>query len=275
MAKKRVGANRKRSVVKRKKKIVRSFFIIMLVVVAAGAVVTGGMKGFGFLKTYVDESAILDVKDVVIDGALRSTIDSIRVKQVVAPGMKLYRVIKKKVTDAFLNDKWIDKIEVKKRLDGVVFIKIKERKPIAVVNIGEIQYVDRDGVLLPFTSVALLEVPLFIGLKDSVDVEGKRLLKREDLIRIVTFLEETKKITALNTIVSQVDFSRSNRIRLSCRSSKVLLDIDPQHITESLIRLTYVEPVLKNQSGKPALINMMYQDLAFIIQEGGSPKGSY
>jgi cell division septal protein FtsQ len=274
MNRKRIGANQKRTVVARKKKIVkkvkhsaRGFFITVLAFFTAAALIVGGIKGYSLLKSYVDKSDVLDVTHVAVEGVLHSKIDSVKVKKAIAPGMKLYSVAEKKVSDAFSHDVWVDKVELKKKLDGKVYITIRERKPIAVVSIGDIQSVDRDGVLLPLTSELILEMPLFVGLKDSTCTDGRRMLKRKDLSRLVSFLDQTKKIDALNAIVSQVDFSRRDRIRLSCRSFKVILEIDSSNVAESLTRLTYIEPVLKAQSGKPALINMMYQDLAFVIQE--------
>ncbi|MBN1602255.1 MAG: FtsQ-type POTRA domain-containing protein [Chitinispirillaceae bacterium] len=274
MAKKRVGANRRRNSVSRKKKIgsdikkgSRSFFIMILVIIAGGALVYGGKKGYVHLKKYIDNTDAFSVNSIVIEGAMLSAKDSIQAWCGLNTGMKLYEVAEKKINEAVKRDVWIDNIELKKRINGLVYLKINERKPIAVVNIGEILLVDKNGVLLPFKSHMALDMPVVTGLKDSVGEHKKKILRKAHLARLLTFISQTSKLEDFNSVVSQVDFSRKDRIRLACRSSRIVMETVLEHTRSAFEKLRYLENSLSGEDGKPAHVNMMYEDIAFVIQE--------
>lgn len=271
---KRVGANRKRTAVSRKKKIGsgikkggKNFFLLMVVLTGSIVALIGGKVGYTHLKKYVDNSPLLSVKSIVVDGAMLSLKDSVIARCGLASGMKLYEVAEKKINQAVCSDVWIDNIKIKKHLNGLVYLKIQERKPIAVVNVGNIMLVDKNGVLLPFRSQMTLDMPVISGLKDSLGENKIRILKRSDLNKLQLFITQMQKIDEFNKIVSQVDFSRNDRIRIACRSSKIVVETIIEHAGSTFEKLRYIENSLTGDNGKPAHINMMYEDIAFVIQD--------
>jgi cell division septal protein FtsQ len=271
---KRIGANRKRSAVSRKKKIgtdikksSKTFLIVILVIVGLGMLLYGGKEGYCKLKKYIDNSGILSVNSIVIEGAMLSAKDSIQIRCGLSSGMKLYDIAEKKINEAIKKDVWIDKIEVKKHLNGFVHLKIYERKPIAVVNVGEIMLVDRNGVLLSFKAHMTLDMLVISGLKDSLDGNGRRILKNRDQKRLLAFVDQIATLEDFNNVVSQVDFSKKDRIRMACRSSRIVIETVLESSGRAFEKLRYLESSLSEGKGKPAHINMMYEDIAFVIQE--------
>ncbi len=271
---KRVGANRKRTAVSRKKKIgsgikmgIRKFFIGSVVLAGVIATLIGGKVGYVHLKKYIDNSTMLSVKSIVVEGAMLSAKDSLIARCGLASGMKLYEIAEKKINEAVSCDVWIDNIKIKKYLNGFVYLKIHERKPVAVVNVGEIMLVDKNGVLLPFRSQMTLDMPIISGLKDSTGENKIRILKRSDLDKLQQFIAQIQKIDEFNSVVSQVDFSRNDRVRLACRSSKIVVETIIEHAGSTFEKLRYIENSLTGDNGKPAHINMMYDDIAFVIQD--------
>jgi hypothetical protein len=260
--------------VSRKKKIgsgikigIRKFFFGSMVLIGVVAAVIGGKVGYEHLKKYIDNSTMLSVKSIVVEGAMLSAKDSLIARCGLASGMKLYAVAEKKINKAISSDVWIDNIKIKKHLNGFVYLKIHERKPVAVVNVGEIMLVDKNGVLLPFRSQMTLDMPIISGLKDSLGENKIRILKRNDLNKLQLFIFHTQKIEEFNTIVSQVDFSRNDRVRIACKSSKIIVETKIEHAGSTFEKLRYIENSLTGDNGKPAHINMMYDDIAFVIQD--------
>jgi cell division septal protein FtsQ len=271
---KRIGANRKRSVVSRKKKIKtgiknssKPFFVLILVIIGLGVVIYGSKEGYCQVKKYIDNSKILSVNSIIIEGAMLSAKDSIQSRCGLSSGMKLYDIAEKKINDAIKRDVWIDKIEVKKHLNGFVHLKIYERKPIAVVNVGEIMLVDKNGVLLTFKPHMTLDMPVISGVRDSLDGHGRRILKNRDQKRLLAFVEQIDALEDFNNVVSQVDFSKKDRIRMACRSSRIVIETVLERSGSAFEKLRYLESSLSEEKGKPAHINMMYEDIAFVIQE--------
>jgi cell division septal protein FtsQ len=271
---KRVGANRKRFAVSRKKKIgsgLKKGFskFILASVVLTGVVVAfiGGKVGYTHIKKYFDNSTMLSVKSIVVEGAMLSVKDSVIARCGLTSGMKLYKIAEKKINQAACSDVWIDNIKIKKHLNGFVYLSIHERKPIAVVNVGNIMLVDKNGVLLPFRSRMTLDMPIISGLKDSLGENKIRILKRNDLFKLQSFVAQMQKNDEFNTIVSQVDFSRNDRVRIACKSSKIVIETVLEHVGNTFDKLRYIENSLTGDNGKPAHINMMYDDIAFVIQD--------
>lgn len=271
---KRVGANRKRYTVSRKKKIgsgikigVKKSFVGSLVLAGIVAVIIGGKIGYTHFKKTIDNSKMLSVKSIIVEGAMLSVKDSVIARCGLASGMKLYEIVEKKINQAACSDVWIDNIKIKKSLNGLVYLKIHERKPIAIVNVGNIMLVDKNGVLLPFKSQMNFDMPIISGLKDSLGENKVRMLKRNDLNKLELFLAQMQKIDEFNTTVSQVDFSRSDRVRIACRSSMIVVETVLDHAGSTFEKLRYLENSFAGDNGKPAHINMMYDDIAFVIQD--------
>jgi hypothetical protein len=240
---------------------------MIVVIMIGGALVYGGKKGYVHLKKYLDNSDLLSVNSIVIEGAMLSAKDSIQAWCGLNTGMKLYEIAEKKINDTAKRDVWIDKVELKKRFDGLVHLKIHERKPVAVVNVGEIMLVDKNGVLLPFKSHMAIDMPVITGLKDSVGEHKQRILRKAHLVRLIAFISQTQEYEDFNSVVSQVDFSRKDRIRLACRSSRIVMETVLEHTGNAFKKLKYLESSLSGDDGKPARVNMMYEDIAFVIQE--------
>jgi cell division septal protein FtsQ len=271
---KRVGANRRRSAVSRKKKIgsgikkgVRKSFVGSLVLAGIVVMFIGGKVGYSQLKKTIDNSRMLSVKSIIVEGAMLSVKDSVIARCGLASGMKLYEIAEKKINQAACSDVWIDNIKIKKSFNGFVYLKIHERKPIAIVNVGNIMLVDKNGVLLPFKSQMTFDMPIISGLKDSLGENKIRILKRNDLAKLQSFLAQMQRIDEFNTTVSQVDFSRGDRVRIACKSSKIVVETVLDHAGSTFEKLRYLENSLAGDNGKPAHINMMYDDIAFVIQD--------
>lgn len=271
---KRVGANRKRTAVSRKKKIgsgikkgIRNFFLTSVVITVVIATIIGVKVGYAHVIKYMDNSSMLSVKSIVVEGAMLSAKDSVLSRCGLTSGMKMYKIAEKKINLAVSSDVWIDNIKIKKHLNGFVYLKINERKPIAVVNVGDIMLVDKNGILLPFRSQMTLDMPIISGLKDSLGENKIRMLKKNDLVKLQSFMAQMQKIDDFNTIVSQVDFSRKDRLRIACRSSQIVVETIMEQAASTFEKLRYLENSLTGDNGKPAHINMMYDDIAFVIQD--------
>ncbi len=251
----------------------------MLICGAVGGVVFAGLLGYSELKIRLGNSSLLNVKRITTEGNTRISSENIIAGCGLKPGMKLYSVKKGAVKAAVSADPWVKSVKVKRKLSGDVIIKIVERKPFALVNNGLIMQADPDGVLLPLTEGAVSALPLFSGLRDTLDGSERRVIAGEDMKRVRSFLElADRSESRLLPRLSQIDFSEQHRIRMVIKGFPTVIDIGVENIIERLNQMVELEEILTAENSYPARINLCYQNLAFVTQgvetKGGKAAGT-
>jgi cell division septal protein FtsQ len=169
------------------------------------------------------------------------------------------------VQAALLTNPWIESVKVAKKTGGKVVVFITERKPIAMVNLKSVYYIDRYGVVFPMAEKVISEMPVICGLKDTVDVHGIRRICGADMVRVKTFLHKAAAIrNDFLQSMTQIDFADKNKIRLSFQAFSTLVEIDHANIDVGLRRLVRLEGLLQNSPVMPEKINLCYHNIAFV-----------
>ncbi|NLG16752.1 MAG: FtsQ-type POTRA domain-containing protein [Fibrobacter sp.] len=271
---KRKGANNRKKASSRKASLRKGFrkslpkaLLTMLVCGAVGGLFFAGLLGYSELKIRLENSSLLNVKRIAVEGNTRISSENVIARCGLKPGMKLYSVKKGAVQAAVSADPWVKSVKVIRKLRGDVIIKIAERKPFALVNNGLIMQADPDGVLLPITKGAASTFPLFSGLRDTLDGSGQRVIVAEDMKRVKSFLElADRSESRLLSRLSQIDFSEQYRIRMVIKGFPTVIDIGVENIIERLNQMAELEGILSAENPFPARINLCYQNLAFVTQ---------
>ena len=131
--------------------------------------VVGGMGATSLLFILVHDaltqSAYFETRTIAVEGNWRLSSDAI----LKAAGLKLHDNILslnlKAVRYRLLSNPWISSAEVERRLPDTIRVRIRERVPIAILDLGRHFYLDQDGEI--FKSVEpsdQVKVPLVTGL---------------------------------------------------------------------------------------------------------------
>ena len=271
---KRVGANnRKKTAARRGKrvKVARKFLVrsllILLVGAIAVAIAVGGIAGYSSLAGKLEKSDLFGVKKIRVVGNLHMPSEKLVARCGIEKGTKLYRIKAAAVKAAIGADPWIKTVDLKRELNGTVVIKIAERVPVALVNIGGVFQIDREGVLLPLIRDTSSQLPLISGLRDTLDVEGRRVISPDQMDCLNDFVDRARKAdgTLINRI-SQIELSGGRRIRFVMQSSPLVIEIGSDEIERKLQYLKQLEGVLQCQSPVPLRIDLRYQNLAYVMQ---------
>lgn len=271
---KRIGANsRKKKATRRCKrkhtirKLLVKIIVFVLLVGLGYAMIYFGHNSIIGLKKNFEDSALLSVKKIMVRGAKNVPEDKALVMSGLKPGMKIFRINGKKVDTLLSRNPWVESVKLVRNLSGLISLEISERKPIALVNLGNIYQIDMHGMVLPLTSGMNLSLPLVNGLKDTVDYLGRQVIKADHLKRLKTFYLQVRDVDDdMMSRISQVDLSVADKVRITFQSSPTLFELDNESLALRLNHLKRLQEVIVDMAQLPARINLCYQNLAFVTQ---------
>jgi membrane-associated protease RseP (regulator of RpoE activity) len=271
---KRVGANsrKKRATLRRKRKntirklMVKALVFAMIVGLGYAGIYFGHERIISLKKKFED-SALLSVKDIVVRGTKNVPEDKVLALSGLKAGMKIFRIDGKKIDTLVSRNPWVERVKLVRNLSGIVSLEISERKPIALVNLGNIYQIDIHGMVLPLTSGINSSLPLVSGLKDTVDYLGRQVIKAAHLKRLISFYQQVREADGnMMSRISQVDLSDADKVRITFQSSPTLYELETESLALRLNHLKRLQEVIVDMAQLPARINLCYQNLAFITQ---------
>jgi cell division protein FtsQ len=269
---KRVGANNRKKITERKVKLrsgvktasaggVKVTIVIAAISLAAFACV----KGYSKAKAALDRSSYFTVSGVQVQGASIIPAAEIIKRCGIKEKMKTYKIKTDSVTAAMMTDSRIESVKLIRKIGGGIVLKIIERKPVALVNLGVIFQVDRNGMLFPLASGILSDLPIVSGVKDTIDSSGRRKLTCESMNRIKNFFDTGRASGgSIMNRISQINFLNSEKILVALQSHSTLIEMSDSQLAEKFQKLINIEYLLQNDQNAPARINLCYSNLAFV-----------
>ena len=110
----------------------------------------------------------------------------------VRPGDEMLSLRLRRIGEQLAKNPWVEKIQVRRYFPHVLAIEVTEREPVAVVNMGYLYYLDKNGdVFKPLNEGDSLDFPVVTGISEddmSKDPAGSRetLKRARDLIALLT-----------------------------------------------------------------------------------------
>jgi cell division protein FtsQ len=136
---------------------------------------------------------------------------------------------------------WIDHIRVRKVFPNKILIQVEERKPIAILRLEELYYVDTQGVIFsPVGERDEYNYPFLTGLTRQIlekdPVEAKRLImKALELLRIA----DQEKVSPLEEI-SEIHMEKIFGIQCFTKTEGVEVRMGWEQFGEKLKRLSFI-----------------------------------
>ncbi|MBN1576729.1 MAG: FtsQ-type POTRA domain-containing protein [Chitinispirillaceae bacterium] len=276
---KRRGVNSRKKYVQRKRKFV-SRLRRLIPAAGAGAVVLamvagaiyGGAVGYEKIIGALDRSRFFTVGKISVRGNRRIAATDLLKRCGITPSLKIYRVKEASVAASLLTDPWIEKARCVRRWWGTVVLEIRERIPIALVNIGEVRLIDRFGVLLPVEPGKNYDLPLISALRTSVDGQGNHRPDSASIARAGRFIAHACAVDgAFFHTITQLDIRDTGCIRCMAADQPVVIDIGYDTDTKQLKNVRYLLEMLADSPPAATRIDLRYQNLAYVCRE---PSGS-
>jgi len=181
------------------------------------------------------------VREVEVEGGRKIPKETLLSLTVVEGMPNLFSVKLKDVAKQLESHPWIERVQVKKVFPNKILIQIEEKKPMAIIQLGELYYIDTKGeIFSPVGERDEYNYPYLTGLTRQVlekdPVEAKRLINKAlELLRIV----HQEKISPLEEI-SEIHMEKAFGIHCFTKAEGVEVKLGWEEFGEKLKRLSLI-----------------------------------
>jgi len=185
--------------------------------------------------------ACFRVREVEVEGGRKIAKETLLSLTVMEGMPNLFSVNLKEVVKRLESHPWIEQVRVRKVFPNKIFIQVEERKPMAIIQLEELYYIDTRGeVFSPLGEKDEYNYPYLTGLTrqvlDKEPVEAKRLItKALELLRVV----DQEKVPPLEEI-SEIHMERSSGIHCFTKREGVEVKMGWEDFGEKKKRLCLI-----------------------------------
>jgi cell division septal protein FtsQ len=196
------------------------------------------------------------VREVEIEGVRKISKETLLSLISIERMPNLFTVRLKEVASQVESHPWIDHVKVRKVFPNKILIQVEERKPIAILQLEELYYIDTEGVI--FSRVGDRDeynYPILTGLtREALEKESdetKELItKAVELIRIA----DREKISPLEEI-SEVHMEKTFGVHCFTQIGGLEVIMGWDHFGEKLRRLSLIWSDLQKRGWSAASID--------------------
>jgi cell division protein FtsQ len=181
------------------------------------------------------------VREVEVVGGRKISKEALRSLTVVEGMPNLFSVKLKEVVKRLESHPWIEQVRVRKVFPNKILVQIEERKPMAIIQLEELYYIDTGGeIFSPVGERDEYNYPYLTGLTRRVlekdPVEAKRLItKALELLRIVS----QEKLPPLEEL-SEIHVEKAFGIHCFTKTEGVQVKMGWEDFGEKLKRLSLI-----------------------------------
>ena len=175
-----------------------------------------------------------------------------------------------KISKLLEKDYFIEAVRASKHFPNKLEIEIIERKPIAVINIDEPLFIDRNGVILPKNEIANKKlIPFLSGFNQNKNLYklGKKTTSKK-MQEAIALLKELKiKYPRLYSNVSELTLNNNNEYVMILLDYPTKVNLGSKKIKNKLEIIQNFESILKEENLSTfASIDLRYKN-QIITQE--------
>jgi cell division protein FtsQ len=216
---------------------------------------------------------IKDINNIEIEGAKRLSRSLVLEQSKVGSGVSLLAIRPGQVERALMTHPWIAKAEVSRKWPHSLHLRIQERDPVALVQLGiELLYMDRQGMIFkPLSPGDPHNFPVITGLTPE-----QFRHPAGDLPQVVTQAFQLMDVLKTNQPplnlenISEIHVDLERGFTLYANGVGVGLDLGLQEYSEKLQKFAQLWPVLvqKGLVTKVGRINLNYPRRALVTLKG-------
>lgn len=201
------------------------------------------------------------VKKIEVRGAKRLTHDEIVALTGVQPGQNLLALRLKTIGQQVSSNPWIASVRVQRFFPGTVSISVTERKPVAVVNMGLLYYLDDQGEpFKPLNFGDSLDFPVISGITEE-DLSSDPTTARDALKTACDLLASLQKNGAfILADVSEIHYDKGGGFTLYTTAGALPIKIGNDDFDAKLQRFARIYQNLMTQRPGLEIIDLDYSD---------------
>jgi cell division protein FtsQ len=186
---------------KRNKMLKRFVFGLKLTVVGAALMFVSLL--FVFSYDFLTQCDYFKAKGLVVVGTNRLTQDQVLQQANITNGVNIFSVNLSKVRKRLLAHSWIEDAEVRRELPSGINIRIKEQKPLAVLDLGRKFIINTHGeIFKEMDQTDRCNLPMISGLEFSdINVKGElRSIPFDAVMKILELGQNSESILPCSLI---------------------------------------------------------------------------
>jgi cell division protein FtsQ len=203
---------------------------------------------FGTWHLYQEllKSPYLAIKEIKIAGNMRVSKAEVLELAGVNVGDNLLKINMGDIQKSLRLNPWVAEVDVRRNFPNRLSIGIKERNPIAFINLDNLYFVDETGVIFKKISIEdELDLPIITGLKREDIEEGAKIselaIKAVNLIHILA-----RKEIFVNEELSEINIDKTYGLTLYTMQQGARIELGDEEFTEKIEKL---ERVIQARNG--------------------------
>jgi len=165
----------------------------------------------------------------------------------------------------------IERVAVRREFPNRLVIAVRERRPVAIVHLDQLQYVDRSGRIFgPLRDEDSRDLPLITGLED----EGSRDFVAIGVHRALRLSRLYERMSGVGTL-SEIHVDRQAGVTVFPQRVAVAVVLGWGGWHEKLVRVARVLAAWEGQEGRLAAVNASFRDIVVVRlrEEHQAPAG--
>jgi cell division septal protein FtsQ len=209
-----------------------------------------------WIYAHLLEDPFFRVKEVELEGCKKIAKETLLPLTMTEGMPNLFTVRLREVARRLESHPWIEHVRLRKVFPNKILIQIEERKPIAILQLEELYYIDTKGVIFsPVGGRDEYNYPFLTGLTRQVlekdPVEAKRLImKALELLKIT----DEEKVSPLEEI-SEIHMEKIFGIQCFTQAEGVEVKLGWENFGEKLRRLSMIWSDLQKRGFSVASID--------------------
>lgn len=262
---KKIKNHRIRKELKRKKGDYFKIFLGFLKIILWLSLTSAFFIGIAIFWNFLLRSPYLLVKEVKVKGGQKVSANEVLRLSKINPGSDILTLNLKEISAKIKKNPWIDEVRVSRRFPNQIEIEIKERKPLALINLDTLYLVDSKGIIFKKLEIEeKLDFPVLTGLSWE-DLKNNPNLSSYLINKAIYLLNLSKKD---NRILSWEEISEINLNQTLGLSIFTLggtqIKIGSDNFKEKLVQLEKVQKDVEKRFKKAESIDLNYKGRVFV-----------
>jgi cell division protein FtsQ len=233
---------------------------ILILVVIGGAVAWSKVRTTDLLQKLVD----LRLSRVSVEGIHYLTEGQVLQAAHPPAGQSMFQLDLEGTGERVRQLDWVERAYVERRLPQSLLISIRERKPVALLDRGDLYGVDAEGRVLSASAALLREdLPIFSGIQVPPEAVGTTLLASalKPALDFLAFLQ--KKDAVLAQDVSEVNMGEAGCLKATFIDG-IEAKFNPVVTEAELKRMAVVVSDLAGKGKRAGTLDFRYRDMVLV-----------
>ena len=232
---------------------VAAAILAIVLVTAAGAAV----------YSWLGHSRLFSVRDIDMNRCAYVTRDEVYGILSGVPQGNIFSLSSEDIGRRLLSHPWVRSVSVRKAYPDRLVVRIEERKPMAMINLDALYYVDEQGAIFKrLTAYDPKNFPIVTGFSQA-DLTARDAVTLQNLRRTLELLRCTES-GVLRRNVSEVHFDAQEGYTLVTRDSGLQLKIGMMEFREAMRRVEEAIPKLSSLGQARSVIDLKTAGRIFV-----------